>query len=348
MTRAGTPGICCDCGGDFPLPNRGRRLRCFACVKSLLGARRKHFDFSVFESEWNAGISVQKIAEQHGVYTATVYKAIRTVGAERKRTYTKTPELKSASDVRAQQMIDARTAGLTLEQIGEIHGVTRERARQILARFGLDSSNSGRKKAIDDKRAARVVTMRVNRDRRCHEAYGCTYQAMEALFGPGVLLTRHKATLAYAQHKKNSGQRGIEFLITFPQWWGVWQKSGKWAQRGRGQGYVMARTGDVGPYTVGNVYICTQSQNSKDSFIKTPGHVRAAKAAMNPRNNKHTVLGRGRGYTILKNCKTRPYQVMCGQDRVGYFATEEEARAAYLAACEAKRLAAAEFFKRAA
>lgn len=291
---------------------------------------------------------VKDIAAKHDVALTTIYKAVRAVGATRARTYAYTPEVKSAADARAQQMVDARAAGMTLEQIGEIHGITRERARQILARLGLNSSNSGWKKAADQRKQARRAGVAARRDERCMRVYGCSYGSLESILGDNVVLTHNSTSRAYAQQKKNSGERGIEFLLTFPQWWAVWQKSGKWSQRGRGQGYVMARTGDVGPYAVGNVYICTQSQNSKDSFIKTPAHVRAAKAAMNPRANKHSVLGRGRGYTVLKNCKTRPYQVMCGKDRVGYFATEEEARAAYLAACEAKRLAAEEVLKRAA
>lgn len=343
-----TPGICRDCGGPLPIPRHAKRFRCLDCASNIYVPRpRKVFEFSAFENEWNAGVPVKEIAAKYGVALVTVYKAAHAAGKKRARSaHTHAPEVQRASEVRAQQMVDARTAGLTLEQIGEIHGVTRERARQILSRFGLNSSNSGRKKAIDDKRAARRVAKRIARDQRCHDAYGCTYQAMEALFGAGVLLTRHKATHAYAQHKKNSIQRGIEFLITFPQWWGIWQKSGKWDQRGRGQGYVMARTGDVGPYAVGNVYICTQSQNSKDGYIKTPASVRAAKRALNPTAKSR--LGNGRGYTIDRKRKNPIYRVMCGSDYVGSFSTEQEARAAYLSACESKRKSALETFQIAA
>lgn len=39
---------------------------------------------------------------------------------------------------------------------------------------------------------------------------------------------------------------------------------------GRGQGYCMARHLDEGPYTAGNVYICTCGQNSSDGYLKTP------------------------------------------------------------------------------
>lgn len=67
---------------------------------------------------------------------------------------------------------------------------------------------------------------------------------------------------AYLRHKGHAKKRGVQFLMTFEEWWDIWQTSGRWEQRGhfRGQ-YVMARYGDAGPYVVGNVRICTCSEN---------------------------------------------------------------------------------------
>lgn len=339
MTRTGTPGVCCDCGGNFPLPSRGRRLRCFACVKSRLGPRHTPFNFSVFESEWNAGAHVKDIAAKHDVALTTVYKAVRAAGATRARSYVLAPEVKSASDARAQQMVDARAAGMTLGQIGEIHGITRERTRQILARFGLNSSNSGLKRVIERRKQAKREGVIARRDKRCLRVYGCTYDSLEAILGADVSLTGNRAARAYVQQKKNAADRSIEFSLTFPQWWAVWQKSGKWEQRGRGHGYVMARTGDIGPYAVGNIYICTQSQNSKDSYIKTPASVRAAKRAANP--NVRSLLGCGKGWAYVPSAGKKPYQVVVRAKYIGIFATPEEAHAAYVAECA--RIKAEEF-----
>src|SRR5678815_5922678 len=51
-------------------------------------------------------------------------------------------------------------------------------------------------------------------------------------------------------------RRGIEFPMTYAEWLGVWQASGKLEQRGRLRDqYVMARFGDKGPYAIDNVYI---------------------------------------------------------------------------------------------
>jgi hypothetical protein len=49
-------------------------------------------------------------------------------------------------------------------------------------------------------------------------------------------------------------------------------------------------------------------------------------------NPPATALGTGRGWTLVKRCKTRPYRVCVG-GRHSFHATPEEARAAYLKAC---------------
>ena len=59
--------------------------------------------------------------------------------------------------------------------------------------------------------------------------------------------------------------RGVAWELTYDQWWGIWSLSGKWDKRGNTRGkYCMCRKGDLGAYTVGNVYIGTWSQNSAD------------------------------------------------------------------------------------
>lgn len=69
----------------------------------------------------------------------------------------------------------------------------------------------------------------------------------------------------FAKHRQNAHSRGVEFLLTFDQWWSVWQKSGKWLKRGNRKGrYCMARTGDEGPYELGNVRIETWSGNTAE------------------------------------------------------------------------------------
>lgn len=66
-------------------------------------------------------------------------------------------------------------------------------------------------------------------------------------------------------HKATAKQRGIAFLLTFEQWWSLWEPH--WSNRGVGvTEMVMARTGDVGAYEVGNVRIITNLENIREKF----------------------------------------------------------------------------------
>jgi len=67
-------------------------------------------------------------------------------------------------------------------------------------------------------------------------------------------------------HRGHARDRGIEFTLTFEEWWKIWQDSGHWDQRGQGSNeYCMARHNDTGPYAVGNVSIITSHVNNKAS-----------------------------------------------------------------------------------
>lgn len=71
----------------------------------------------------------------------------------------------------------------------------------------------------------------------------------------------------YNRQRANAHKRGIGWELTFPQWWDMWQKSGKWEQRGREAGqYYMCRFGDTGPYSDDNVRIDTMSSNALESW----------------------------------------------------------------------------------
>lgn len=74
----------------------------------------------------------------------------------------------------------------------------------------------------------------------------------------------------YSVHKHNANVRGVEFNLTFEQWWSIWQKSGHWDKRGNRAGcYVMCRKGDEGPYAVGNVFIGKFDRNLRDARKKS-------------------------------------------------------------------------------
>jgi hypothetical protein len=69
----------------------------------------------------------------------------------------------------------------------------------------------------------------------------------------------------WSTQRSDAKRRGIPFLLTFEEWFGIWKESRKLAQRGHGAGrYVMARVGDRGPYAVGNVRIILFEENARE------------------------------------------------------------------------------------
>lgn len=61
-------------------------------------------------------------------------------------------------------------------------------------------------------------------------------------------------------HRTNARMRGIEFKLTFEEWFCWWIETGHYHERGREVGkYVMARKGDKGAYELGNIE-CVQAQ----------------------------------------------------------------------------------------
>lgn len=69
----------------------------------------------------------------------------------------------------------------------------------------------------------------------------------------------------FSVQKRKAKQRGIEWKLSFNEWWKVWEESGKWNQRGV-DGYAMCRNGDSGSYSMGNVRIDTFKNNSLENY----------------------------------------------------------------------------------
>lgn len=71
---------------------------------------------------------------------------------------------------------------------------------------------------------------------------------------------------AFTVAKDNARRRKIPFLLTFDQWFDIWDCSGFFERRGCRLGsYCMSRFGDVGPYAVGNVEIVSTQKNQSDA-----------------------------------------------------------------------------------
>lgn len=163
--------------------------------------------------------------------------------------------------------------------------------------------------------------------------YGCSYSEALALNGGVSLRTRGGPARAYLNQRNSANHRGIAWEITFPEWMKFW--TGKLHLRGvTSDKLCMARKGDVGPYSLSNVYLSTVAGNCSENWGKSLRNKRPANPSPPP-----NLLGTGKGWSYQeRSSKVRPYVVLCASKYVGRFATQAEAEAAYRAACEVRKL----------
>lgn len=209
---------------------------------------------------------------------------------------------RAATKARAEEMAVLYRSGLTLQEIGEAYGITRERVRQLISfECGVTAEDGGRAVKVARQRAER----RRRREARCIERRGCSL-AQYATIPP-------QAREAFLKQRLNARHRGIGWELTVWQWWTIWQQSGHWNERGRGTGcYVMCRHGDHGPYKVGNVFIELSTVNvSQRSNRKTDLPMGVKKA--------------GQKFVALRQINGRRLHL-------GTYRTPMQAHAAYLAA----------------
>lgn len=253
--------------------------------------------------------------------------------------------LPSPSQQAAHRRIDMASrylAGETLQAIGDTYGITRERVRQVIKKVGLTGADSGRRlraKLREDERAAQV---KARRDARTMKRYGCDYDTANRING-GQFFNKNGTPVKAFWNQKWSATytRKIEWRLTLPEWYAIWEASGHLHERGRGRdGYCMARFNDVGPYAVGNVYITSIAGNVRDyqAALKVRGVVcpdgwtrlpeKSHIATGRPRPSGIARNRKVRGWTLVKKSKTNRFQVVIGGKYIGRFPTQEAAEQA--------------------
>lgn len=81
--------------------------------------------------------------------------------------------------------------------------------------------------------------------------------------GGKSLIEQHKA---YVVHRNGAKARGIEFKLSFDDWWDIWAPH--WGRK-KAELLQMCRTRDQGAYELGNVRIDTPEGNARDRSIDT-------------------------------------------------------------------------------
>jgi len=261
-------------------------------------------------------------ARLFGVSRPYVSVLAQSVGLKFSKTWGR--KLGESDQRRVEEMAALYKAGYTLERIGAQYGITRERVRQVLTKHKGMNRQSGGHYATSEARKLREVA---RKNARYIAKYGCTFEQWQSVrdYGRQTGAGRCRTPLgAFINQKNNAKHRGIGWELKFWQWWTIWQQSGHWDDRGRGQGYAMCRVGDAGPYAAGNVYIATSIQNSSE-------------AQQNRKRNRDLPIG-------VRETKSGRYaasRCIGGVKlRLGTHDTPELAYAAYLMAGDQPRAAA--------
>jgi len=219
------------------------------------------------------GLSASKMSKllnlTHHTFSKHFAESLDGYTFKRKRKQETEPYIKGSRAGRSKDsdICERYLGGEILADIGKTYGVTRERIRQILKRYGITGKDGGKSKISADRHKKMGILKDAASDLLKQSIFGCSkaewdyYRAMDDDY--------KKTPLGfYSMQKKNANQRNIEWNITMNEWWFIWTESGRWEERGlKKHGYVMARMADVGGYSLDNVHIVTLSENSAEYYM---------------------------------------------------------------------------------
>jgi hypothetical protein len=91
--------------------------------------------------------------------------------------------------------------------------------------------------------------------------------------------THRKAYDKWLTKRWDSKQRNIEFNLTFTEWYNWWLSNGIDKNIESNHSMCMCRKGDVGPYSLDNIYFATRATNTSHARQNKP---RSQKGELNP------------------------------------------------------------------
>lgn len=244
--------------------------------KTLVAAR----DAAVIAA-YRRGDGVQKIAATMGIAVATGYLILRRAGIPLRHRSPPRGLAPSQSDRNTEIALKWKS-GLTLEEVAADYGITRERVRQIVRKLGLPPDVGGQ--SVKNLLSCSIRKERRRRrdedsEAKCLERWGMSRESLNEI-SPYQRSHPNHPTRIFTSFRNNVRRTGIRFELTFPQWWRLWQESGRWDERGRGFGYWMARWDSDQPWRLDNIRIVSGSERARDSYIQRPAAERMRKAAI--------------------------------------------------------------------
>lgn len=154
------------------------------------------------------------------------------------------------------EAIRMHQTGSTLQEIGNLYGVTRERVRQILKPYGLVYENSGRHAKVVQREKDKRADFEKQHDERVRKYRGMSAADYDAVRKLKTADGTDASTAFMAQRRTQKDHYRREWKLTFAEWWKVWEESGHWNERGKGADkYVMWRIDRTGAFEIGNVKI---------------------------------------------------------------------------------------------
>lgn len=166
-------------------------------------------------------------------------------------------------------------AGISSTVIANKYEVTRARIQQVLAIYGVDKRDGGVSVAAKNRAEQKVVQSEVMAEAECQSIYGVSLDNFKVIRAISKDI-KDTPIPAYYMQRKNAHDCKITWEVSLNDWWSVWVKSGKYAERGRGVGrYHMARIDTSKGFSVGNVMIIEVTEAS----ARKKGYVRISKQA---------------------------------------------------------------------
>lgn len=205
---------------------------------------------------YKSGMDSSEIAKQFGVSPARVIFCLKRIGVEmRPRGNTKRV---GRNEDRRKEAIEMLRQGMFQEEIGAHFGVSGTVIHKYLVELKKNAEEY--ESVMADAELARF--------------------AKKTGVSPSEFPSFDEAKRAwrvFTEQRSQAAWRGVDWEMTFAEWWNIWSESGHWSERGKSHAgaYVMGRFGDTGPYKIGNVHIITFSQNISDywkcSYERTSG-----------------------------------------------------------------------------